>query len=206
MPMDYNKEIIAVLDPMCSWCWGFEPVLEKLQHSLPANTTLSLVLGGLRNKGDQIWDDDFKSYLREHWSNVHHKTGQTFNMEFLDQPSFDYDTEPACRAAVVVRELDITKQFTFFRALQKAFYKHARDISSKEVILHIVAQVGIDRESFIHHFHSREMRDKTQADAYKARSMGANVFPSLVLIDEEGHLCVLKGYRGFDEIKKFIDK
>ena len=35
--MTYKKEIIAVLDPMCSWCWGFEPVLKDLKKNLPKN-------------------------------------------------------------------------------------------------------------------------------------------------------------------------
>jgi len=202
--MNYTKEIIAVLDPMCSWCWGFEPVLEELQKTLPKETKLSLILGGLRSKGDQEWNDAFCSFLKEHWVNVQTRTGQRFNMSFLDKEAFEYDTEPACRAVVVVRELDDRKQFSFFTALQKAFYQDAKDISSTDVIKKIVEEEGIEVEVFMNLFESQEMKDKTKSDSYKARSMGANAFPSLVFIDEEGHLFVLKGYRPFEQIKKFM--
>ena len=202
--MNYTKEIIAVLDPMCSWCWGFEPVLEELQKTLPKDTKLSLILGGLRSKGDQEWNDTFRSFLKEHWTNVQSQTQQKFNMSFLDKEAFEYDTEPACRAVVVVRELDDRKQFSFFTALQKAFYQDAKDISSTDVIKKIVEEEGIEVEVFMNLFESQEMKDKTKSDSYKARSMGANAFPSLVFIDEEGHLFVLKGYRPFEHIKKFM--
>jgi len=202
--MNYKKEIIAVLDPMCSWCWGFEPILQKLQDTLSSDTKLSLVMGGLRSQGDQAWDKAFGTYLKEHWQNVHRATGQAFNMHFLDREVFDYDTEPACRAVVTVRELDEKREFSCFNALQKAFYTDSKDITSTEVIAEILEAEGVSKSEFLDLFESQKMREKTKDDYYKARSMGANVFPSLVFIDEEGHLFVLKGYRGFEQIKKFM--
>ena len=203
--MNYKKEIIAVLDPMCSWCWGFEPVLQKLQETLPGDTKISLVLGGLRSKGDQVWNIEFRSYLKENWTNVQARTGQVFNMDLLDKEVFEYDTEPACRAVVVVRELDERRQFSFFRELQKAFYTQSKDISLTDVLVDIVEENGLDKREFLNLFESEKMKEKTRNDSYKARSMGANAFPSLVFIDEEGHLCVVKGYKSFEEIKKFMN-
>ena len=203
--MNKKKEIVAVLDPMCSWCWGFEPVLQKLRDELSNEVEFSLILGGLRDSGEQVWDDAFKSYLREHWRSVQQKTGQAFNLDFFEREAFDYDTEPACRAVVTVRTLDRTKQFSFLNTLQKAFYLKGEDITQLDVITDIAEAEGIDRSEFATLFVSDEMKEKTKADVYKARSMGANVFPSVVLIDEEGHLCVIKGYRSYDEMRALLD-
>ncbi len=204
MPMKYKKEIIAVLDPMCSWCWGFEPVLKQLISNLPEDTRLSLLLGGLRNQGEQVWDEAFRSYLMMHWQSVHERTGQPINLDLLNKEMFEYDTEPACRAVATVRELDQTRQFSFLQALQKAFYQDARDITSTDTLFSVAKEEGFDPESFLSLFLSEKMKEKTKDDAYKARSMGANVFPSLVFIDEEGHLCVVKGYKSFEQIEKLI--
>ena len=43
-----------------------------------------------------------------------------------------------------------------------------------------------------------------QNDAFRARAYGAAVFPSLVVIDREGHLSVLKGYRTFESLKEML--
>lgn len=203
--MNKKKEIVAVLDPMCSWCWGFEPVLQKLRDELSDRVEFSLILGGLRSSGEQVWDDVFKSYLSEHWKNVQQKTGQGFNLDFFKREAFDYDTEPACRAVVTVRTLDKTKQFSFFRGLQEAFYLRGADITQPDVLTDIAGAEGIDKSAFAVLFTSDEMKERTKADVYKARSMGANVFPSVVLIDEEGHLCVIKGYRSYEELRAFLD-
>lgn len=203
--MNKKKEIVAILDPMCSWCWGFEPVLQKLRDELSDEVEFSLILGGLRNSGEQVWDDVFKTYLSRHWMSVEEKTAQEFSLGLLDKEIFDYDTEPACRAVVTMRTLDKTKQFSFLTALQEAFYLNGEDITQPDVIADIARAEGVDRSEFIALFVSDEMKEKTKADVYKARSMGANVFPSIVLIDEEGHLCVIKGYKSYEEVKRLLD-
>lgn len=202
--MYYKKELIAVLDPMCSWCWGFEPVLKDLQAYLPKDTKLSICMGGLRSKGDQAWTDEFQTFLYDHWTQIQAYTGQKFNLSFLEKDHFEYDTEPACRAVVCVREMDEAKVFSFMNALQKAFYQDARDITSLEVLSQIAIENGFDKAGFTELFLSERMKKNTLADKYKARSMGANAFPSLVFIDEEGHLYVLKGYKDFQSIKAHL--
>jgi len=202
--MIYKKEIIAVLDPMCSWCWGFEPVLKDLKENLPEHTRLSLCMGGLRSSGDQVWTEQFKAYLAQHWKHVQTQTGQTFNTSLFHKKDFDYNTEPACRAVVTVRQIEEAKVFSFMNALQKAFYQDGLDITQTNILGDIAHSQGIEKDDFTQLFESVKMKEATQADSYKARSMGANSFPSLVFIDEEGHLYVLKGYRSFKEIQKHL--
>ncbi len=202
--MNKIKEIIIVADPMCSWCWGFEPVIQTLQKKISPKIKLSLLLGGLRSKGDQAWTDEFKAFLQEHWKHVEAKTGQKFNTDILEKEVFEYDTEPACRAVVTLREMDDTKQFLLLNTLQEAFYLHGVDITQESVLSALVKDLSIDEEEFLTLFRSKEMIEKTQADVYKSRSMGANVFPSVVIIDEEGHLCVLKGYKDYEELSKLL--
>ena len=202
--MNKIKEIIIVADPMCSWCWGFEPVIKTLQKKIDPKIKLSLLVGGLRSQGDQAWTNEFKSFLQEHWKQVEAKTGQMFNTEILEKKVFEYNTEPACRALVTLREIDETKQFLFLNALQEAFYLRAVDITNEKVLSTLVKDFGIDEAEFLSLFRSDKMIEKTQADVYKSRSMGANVFPSVVIIDEEGHLCVVKGYKDYEELSKLL--
>lgn len=202
--MTYKKEIIAVLDPMCSWCWGFEPVLQALKTKLPVDTKLSLCLGGLRSANDEVWNDRFKAYLQEHWEHVQEHTGQKFNTDLFTKENFDYNTEPSCRAVISFDHLNSLNTFDFMYALQKAFYLESKDITQTDVLAKIAQENGVNRDEFIRVFSSDKMKEATLADKYKARSMGASSFPSLVFIDEEGHLYVLKGYRSLEEISKHL--
>ena len=202
--MTYKKEIIAVVDPMCSWCWGFSPILQELEKTLAKDTKLTLCMGGLRSTQDQAWTPEFRSFLKQSWENVHHKTAQVFDYNFLEKEQFDYDTEPACRAVLTVKALDHEKSFSFLHTIQKSFYQDGLDITQTNILSKTAEDIGINKEKFLELFMSQKMKELTLADKYKARSMGANSFPSLVFIDEEGHLYVLKGYRSFEEIKKHL--
>ena len=35
-------------DPMCSWCWGFAPVISAIEETYKNRLKVELVLGGLR--------------------------------------------------------------------------------------------------------------------------------------------------------------
>ena len=104
------KKIIFVGDPMCSWCWGFEPVLEKLRK----NYEISFIAGGLRTQGQSVWDQNFKDELLHHWREVEKATGQEFNEEFFKRKDFVYDTYPSCQAAVTMRKFHLKRHLITF--------------------------------------------------------------------------------------------
>jgi putative protein-disulfide isomerase len=196
------EEIIYVGDPMCSWCWGFAPELRRLRNQLRGKVRVSLCMGSLRS--GHVWDGDFRQYLERQWNAVRTRTGQPFATELLERDAFDYTTEPACRAVCTARALDPEKAFKLLEALQRAFYEGRRDITDGKILCDIATTVGLDGDTFATLFHSEAMREQVTADRYKARAYGASTFPSLVVIDREGHLSVLRGYRTFGELKRLL--
>lgn len=200
-----QKELIFVLDPMCSWCWGFTPIIEELRTTLNDEYTFSLVLGGLRTKGEMPWDERSKEYLRGHWEQVSQRTGQAFSDSLFEKESFDYDTYPACKAVITVRELfGMESAFEYLHTIQKAFYTKAQDITNTDVLHELLKDMGLDSKAFKILFESERAQLLMEHDFAKARSMGANAFPSVVVIDEEGHMVCQKGYRSLLEMKKLL--
>lgn len=194
-----------MLDPMCSWCWGFAPVIEDLRASLGKSYRFSLVMGGLRTKGEMPWDETSREYLRGHWKQVSQRTGQPFSDRLFEKEFFDYDTYPACKAVITVRDLFGTqKAFTYLHTIQEAFYTQAKDITNLDVLCDLLHTLDLDRTKFRAFFESDRAQLLTEHDFAKARSMGANAFPSVVVIDEEGHMVCQKGYRSLEEMKKLL--
>jgi len=193
-------QLIFVLDPMCSWCWGFHPVIEALRKDHSERYTFSLVLGGLRTSGQMTWDAQSKAYLKSAWDAVAQTTQQPFNPKLLNLTHFDYNTYPACKAVITIRELyGVDAAFTYFGAIQKAFYTEGADITTLETLTHYVTQ---DKVAFTHFYQSDRAELLMQHDFSKAHSMGANAFPSTVKIDEDGHMVCVNGYKGLEEILK----
>jgi len=191
-------ELIFVIDPMCSWCWGFHPVVESLRKEHSKEYKFSLVVGGLRTTGQMQWDTKSKNYLKANWGAVTQKTGQPFSLTLLNKTSFDYNTYPSCKALLTVRELwGDEASFTYLSAIQKAFYANGEDITSLDVLSKYITQ---DKKKFIAFYTSSRAQLLMQHDFSKARSMGANAFPSVVKIDEEGHMVCVNGYKSMEEV------
>ena len=193
-------ELIFIVDPMCSWCWGFHPIIEELRQKQSQGYKFSLLMGGLRTTGQMSWDSQSKAYLAQNWNNVSAKTGQRFTHTLLNKPTFDYNTYPSCKAVITVRELwGEVAAFEYIGSIQKAFYVDARDITSIEILTSHITQ---DKEKFLDFYNLKQAEQLMQHDFSKARSMGANAFPSTIKIDSEGHMVCLNGYRPLEEILK----
>ncbi len=195
-----------MLDPMCSWCWGFAPVIEQLRETQADNYNFSLVMGGLRTKGDMVWDESSKGYLKGHWEQVEKRTDQSFSNVLFEKEDFEYDTYPACKAVVTVRELfGIQSAFEYLHLIQERFYIQGEDITNIDILTDLLTTIGLESPSFKIFYESKRAELLMQHDFAKARSMGANAFPSVVIIDEEGHMVCQKGYRSILEIKKLLE-
>ncbi len=200
-----QKEIIFVVDPMCSWCWGFAPIMEQLRATQSDRYDFSLVVGGLRTKGEMTWDVKSKNYLQGHWEQVAKRTGQSFSNSLFEKEDFEYDTYPACKAVVTVRELfGMQSAFGYLHTIQEAFYARGEDITDVDVLIHLLNVIELDSTSFKTFFESERAELLMQHDFAKARSMGANAFPSVVIIDEDGHMVCQKGYRSLLEMEKAL--
>jgi len=192
--------LIFVLDPLCSWCWGFHPIIEELRKKHSDTYTFSLVVGGLRTKGQMPWTEESRHYLAQNWNAVAQKTQQPFNFSLLNRETFDYDTYPACKALVTVRELwGEDTSFDYLKKIQEAFYAKGEDTTSLEILMNYID----DKERFLEFYESDRAELLMHHDFSKARSMGANSFPSVVKIDTQGHMVCLKGYREIEEILQF---
>ena len=51
------KTLYYVADPMCSWCWGFQPVLEKVKEAVPEELSPVYIMGGLARDTDDPMPD-----------------------------------------------------------------------------------------------------------------------------------------------------
>jgi putative protein-disulfide isomerase len=194
-----------VVDPMCSWCWGFAPVIEEAREKLKDTYDITLVVGGLRTKGEMVWDEASKAYLKQHWKQVEQRTGQPFNDILFEKAYYDYDTYPACKAVVTVRELlGEDAAFTYLHTIQHAFYAQGIDISKTRLLYGYYEQLFGNSNKFAFMYGTERIETLMHHDFAKARSMGATAFPSVVIVDEAGHMVCQKGYRSFNEIEQLL--
>lgn len=196
--------LIYVGDPMCSWCYGIAPELEQLRDHYGDQLDYELVLGGLRPYNTESMTD-LKAFLTDHWQDVHNASKQPFRYEVLDKGDWLYDTEPACRAAVVFRSEYPDQSFDFFAAVQKAFYYENQNPSNVNTYLKILEDNGWQFPNFKEKFESSEFKEAVKDDFRKAQSLNVSAFPTLLLLKDGKTHVLNRGYRRADSIKRQID-
>lgn len=203
--MTVSGQLVYFADPMCSWCWGFSPVMESLAARFGEELPIRLILGGLRPGTTEVMDEAAKRTIREHWEHVHEASGQPFDHAFFDREGFVYDTEPACRAVVAVRRADAQAAPAFLRHLHQAFYTGNRDVTDRETLCALAGEFGLDRESFAKAFDDEETVAETRRDFAISRRAGVTGFPTLLAgSDADGYAIVTVGFRPRETVEALI--
>ena len=190
-----DTKLLYFVDPMCSWCWGFAPVVTALAKQLPVN----VIAGGLRVTETRPMTADIRHTVQGHWHKVKEYSGQPFQFEGSLPDGFVYNSEPACRALVVGRELAPTKALAWLHRLQQAFYAEAVDITDPIELARLAAELGID--GFIEAFESAEMREATGSDFDRRYESAVTGFPTLMLQREDRLKLVCQGYAPLTEVE-----
>ncbi len=203
--MTQRRHLIYIADPMCSWCWGFAPVLKVVHERFGVRLPLRLLLGGLAIGTTKALNEAGKEEIRHHWEHVAELTGQPFDFSFFEREGFVYDTEPACRAIVAARRLRAISALDFLSHLHRAFYTQNRDITDLATLNALAAEFGFDRSQFESAWTADETGDETRADFQITRRFGITGYPALLAGDGDGGYSIITlGYQPQAKIEGMI--
>ena len=183
---DVNKYPASVLyyvhDPMCSWCWGFAPVLAQLLQSLPAEIQVMRLLGGLAVDSDQPMPVELQQTIAATWQRIQQSIpGTQFNFDFWTQCAPRRSTWPACRAVIAARAQGDEFDARMTRAIQLAYYMQARNPSDESTLLELADELGLDNNAFAAALAGETVQQQLLAEIKRTRQLHATSFPSLVL-------------------------
>jgi putative protein-disulfide isomerase len=200
-----KARLLYVMDPMCSWCWGFAPVVEALaEQARPYGVPLHLVVGGLRRERAAM-DASARVRTLSYWQSVEEATGQLFTIDNALPDGFVYDTEPACRALVAARALDKEAVWPLAKLIQHAFYIENRDVTQPAVLIELAENIGLPRIEFAPMFDAPYTRAATQADFDWVLNLGIAGFPTL-LAERGGQLAlVTNGYQPLSSLSELLN-
>lgn len=201
-----DRHFLYFADPMCSWCYGFAPVVSEMVRQFEGRLGLRVVMGGLRAGQTEPMRDKDRVYIRDAWARVHDASGRPFDLAFLDRESFVYDTEPACLGVVAMRRLDPRRTLSFLDQVSSAFYAGNRDITNHDVLADIAAKAGVDSATYLAELISPVTRNETLQDFLTAKQSGVEGFPLLAAgSDTTGYALITHGYRPIDGLPEAVE-
>jgi len=197
-----EPHLIYFADPMCSWCYGFSPVIEEVRHAFGRGLPVRTIMGGLRPGTDQPMSPEAKHEVRTHWRHVHDATGLPFADHAMEREDFVYDTDPGARAVVIVRRESEELAVSYLGRAQRAFYSEGRDLTSGEVLADLAEEFDLDRASFLEAWNSEDAKQETWRDYAISQRAGVTAFPTLVGGPNEAGVygVVTRGYAPAEQV------
>lgn len=204
--MSDTGELIYVVDPMCSWCWGFAPAFQAVVDHHP-ELAVSVVAGGLRpGEAAELLNDQMRQTLAHHWEQVERATGQPFDPAGLDRQDWVYDTELADIAVVTMRNLAPDLALPWVHHLHEAFYAKAIDLTDPAAYPSLLAGLDVDADAFMTALQSPEMKAATWQDFSLARRLGASGFPTVLGVRDGKAMILTRGYTDAETFDKIIHR
>jgi putative protein-disulfide isomerase len=198
------SRLVYVMDPLCSWCWGFAPVAKGLfAQAAAAGVEAHMVVGGLRT-GHTALDAGTRARILEHWHSVQAATGQPFAFEGAMPPGFVYNTEPACRAVVAARQVDPAQALPMAQAIASAFYEQGRDVTRTAMLVDIAQDIGLPRTRFAEAFDAPATLEATQADFTWSHDLGISGFPTVLAERDRQFALLTNGYQPLEELAPLL--
>ncbi|MBY5893158.1 DsbA family protein [Rhizobium ruizarguesonis] len=132
-------------DPLCGWCYGAAPALDKMAKL--DNLTVELAPTGLfAGEGARPLDERFAAYAWHNDQRINRLTRQVFSHLYRDQVLAGadgmFDSAPATLGIIAVglRQLDSEREA--LKALQIARYIDGRNTSEIAVVADVLDQAG----------------------------------------------------------------
>lgn len=203
-----GPHLVYFADPMCSWCWGFSPVLRAVADRFGDDLPIHLIPGGLRPGTREPMDARDRADVRDHWKHVQEASGQPFDFAFFERDCFVYDTEPPSRAIVILRRRGMQTALAALQRIQHAFYARNQDVTDPEILAGIAGALGVDAQTFRDEFASDAARNETRADFLLAQSAGVRGFPTLIAGPGAAnpYALITHGYQPAERVIPFIER
>jgi len=136
-----------LFDPLCGWCYGASPMVEKL--AAEPDFTVTLVPTGLfSGTGARPMDAAFAAYAWANDQRIERMTGQPFSNEYrqnvLGADSRRFDSAPATLALTAVHVSEPEREFEALKAIQHARYVNGVDITDASVLAAVLRELGLE--------------------------------------------------------------
>ncbi|SMG50237.1 putative protein-disulfide isomerase [Marivirga sericea] len=204
-----KAKLLYFYDPLCGWCFGFSPVIKKLEKEFQKQINFEAISGGMV-LGERVKPlSEMKDYLKEAMPRLEEMTGVKFGKPYLDileEGSLMLNSELPCVAMTVYKSMTNNSSIEFASALQSTLYEKGINLNEIENYEELANRFDLPWEVFKSKMEEPAYKEKTYREFQIGQQMGIGGFPSVVLsIGNQGYL-IARGYRAEDEMKAVIEE
>lgn len=190
-----TAKLYYIHDPMCSWCWGFQPTWKEIKANLPSSIAIEYVVGGLAPDSNEPMPLETQQMIKGAWNRIQNMLGTEFNFDFWDNNTPRRSTYPTCRAVLSAKRQGM--EMEMINAIQQGYYLHALNPSDDDVLIEFAKELNLDVDQFAQAINSSSIQNELKQQIELSRSLTQRGFPSLVLKHDGGYGFIDHDYKNW---------
>ena len=211
LPAANLPELLYLHDPLCAWCYGLSPAIQRLQAELAGRLEVSVLCGGMVVGAEagplaESWEG-----LRPALAEVETVTGVPFGEAFRalgEAGDYRYDSEPPSRAIVAFRQItqDPARTVAFAHAVQQALFRDGLDLNAVAPYAPLLLPFDVDYADFLRRWAAPETARAAQQEFAAVGRIGVQGFPTLVVrIGEQGYMLAC-GFQPYEQLRAGLEQ
>ncbi len=212
-----GQEVGTVLyycyDALCGWCYGFSPVIKRLETEYKNKLEFDVLSGGMVMPDNAQPISVMAKYVCQAYKNVEQLTGVKFGDDYLwhifnpEKSDWVLDSEKPAMALSILKEAHPHKALEIAGDLQQALMYEGRDLTDNEAYRHLLPKYEISADEFYTKLSSEEYLDKAYYDFALVKQLQVTGYPTLLLqVSDSKFYALSRGYTDYETLKQRIDK
>ena len=204
--------LIYCYDAYCGWCYGFSPVLKKIEEKFKGQFEIEVLSGGMMIEENVAPIEKIAPFIQAAYARVEELTGIKFGEDFLwhinhpDQSDWVMNSEKAAIALCIFKEFYPEKQLSFASDLQYALNYEGRDLDDDEAYRHLLEKYGINPEAFYSKLKSEEYKEQAFYEFALCKQLQVTAFPAVLMqLSETKFHLLAKGFTPYEAMEERIE-
>ncbi|MFN4123224.1 MAG: DsbA family protein [Flavobacteriales bacterium] len=202
-----KPKLIYVFDALCGWCYGFSPVMQKIKNEYSQEFDFEIVSGGLII-GERIGPyGDFANYILNAIPGLENTTGLKVGATYKEQLKTDQliqNSIPPAKALCYVKSVKPESAVDFAHHVQSAKFYKGKDLNEAESYRSMIENMGINFDEFSIFFNNPANDAMAFQDFERARQLGINGFPAIVLVQNQKASILTRGYVAYPQLNQLL--
>lgn len=215
--METNEQVIPQVDmfyatdPLCSFCWAYEPALRKFQYQYGKYLSSNMiVMGGMIEKWEEFGGDNANGItdaidVAKHWREIGDYTRMVIDGRIWLEEPID-SSFPSSQTFEIVRRDYPELASRYLRKLREAVMMWNQDISKPEVLQSVLEEMGLDAKAILEDADSFEGRTLLNGDIGLSRALTVTGFPTVVMVNEQNQGIKIVGAQSYEALVEALQQ
>lgn len=198
-------ELYYATDPLCSFCWAFEPTLTKFRYQYRNHLSNDTILmGGMIPSWDTFGGDQGNNIQKavdvtKHWQEIGEYTRMPIDGTIWTEKPVD-SSLPSSRVFEIVRRDHPEKANQVLRQIREAIMLRNLDISQESVLKEVLDEAGLNSEFILKEAAGEAGEQLLMEDLQTVQTLQTTGFPTVVLVNNQNQGLRVVGAQPFEAL------